>query len=256
MKTDGELTRQPLLEYHGIRGEIVTHRVLGFPANALALHLPEPRRSLGGQQGYKKLEAICNCHLPKPLLEDLDERQRDWKAYFRETARTLFGRDLPPHRLAVLSTGVNMKDLAWTTEVYEELWVLALVTAGVETNALRIGRDRAGAIERSGRFERAGTIATIVLTNANLTTAALAASFITITEAKGIALEELDIRSVYTPELRATGTGTDQVLVVSGDGEKCSFAGGHTKLGELMARAVTRATLAAIKNTLTAGRRG
>jgi len=115
---------------------------------------------------------------------------------------------------------------------------------------MRIGKDGASDIERNGQFERVGTINTILLTGASLNSAALASSFITITEAKVIALQELDIRSSYNPDWQATGTGTDQIVVVSGKGSKCTYVGGHAKVGELMARAVNRATIDAIKKRL------
>ena len=115
---------------------------------------------------------------------------------------------------------------------------------------MRIGKDRASHIERNGEFERIGTINTILLTNISLSSAALASSFIVITEAKVIALQELGIRSSYNPDWQATGTGTDQIVVVSGLGSKCAYVGGHTKIGELMARAATSATIDAIKRGL------
>jgi len=37
-------------------------------------------------------------------------------------------------------------------------------------------------------------------------------------------------------DFRATGTGTDNVLVVQGEGPVECFAGGHSKIGELIAR--------------------
>lgn len=245
------ITRQLLGEFHGIKGEVVNHQVWGIPANALVLYLPEVRNALSGRQGFRKVKAVCNCHLPQFLWQLLHNRQRDWKTYFGEVLRgILIELDLPLDKVAVLSTGVNMEHLAWAEEVYEELWILAFVTAGVKTNAMRIGEDRTSYIEPNGQFEKVGTINTILLTNASLNSAALAASFITITEAKVIALQELDIRSSYNPDWQATGTGTDQIVVVSGKGSKCTYVGGHAKVGELMARAVTRATIDALRKGL------
>ncbi len=248
MKTAKSITRRVLGEFHGIRGEIVNHQVWGTRANALVLYLPEARNALSGRQGFKKIKVICNCHLPKPLWQSLHERQSNWKSYFREILKEVLTEpDLPLDKVTVLSTGVNMEHLVWAEEIYEELWTLAFVTAGVKTNAMRIGKDRASEIERNGQFEKAGTINIILLTNASLNSAALAASFITITEAKVIALQELNIRSSCNPDWQATGTGTDQIVVVSGKGSRCTYVGGHAKIGELMARAVTSATIDAIK---------
>ncbi len=251
MKTIGVIARQTLGEFHGIRAEIVGHQVWGVPANVLVLYLPEVRSALSGRQGFRRVSAVCNCYLPESLWPLLHNRAGNWKSYFRDILKgALIELDLPWSKVAVLSTGVNMAELAWAEEAYDGLWLLALVTAGVKTNAMRIGRDRASDIEKRGKFEHMGTINTIVLTSASLGQEALAASFITITEAKVIALEELNIRSSYNPEWPATGTGTDQIVVVSGTGDRCTYVGGHGKLGELMARAVTRATTSAIKKRL------
>ena len=234
-------------EFHGIKGEIVNHQVRGTPANAFILHLPEARNVLSSWQGFKKVTAVCNCYVPESLQEFLHDRPSNWKTYLKEVLNEL---DLPLDKVAALSTGVNMKDLAWTEKVFDELWVLAFVTAGVKTNAMRIGKDKASSIERGGLFDRIGTINTILLTSASLDLATLAASFITITEAKNVALQELDIRSSYNPRWQATGTGTDQIIVVSGRGNRCTYVGGHSKIGELMAQAVTSATICAIKKRL------
>ena len=64
-------------------------------------------------------------------------------------------------------------------------------------------------------------------------------TIITATEAKSAALLDMDIRSTYSGiKNGATGTGTDNVLVVRGNGPDEEYAGGHTKTGELVARAV------------------
>lgn len=106
------------------------------------------------------------------------------------------------------------------------------VTAGVRGNAMRMSKD-------SGRYYKPGTINIIVLTNRRLPPNAMARTIITATEAKSAALLDLDIRSSYTPwDFRATGTGTDNVLVVQGEGAVERFAGWHSKIGELIAKAV------------------
>lgn len=228
-------------------GEIVDHQVWEKPANIFILHFPEPGKALSSREGLKEVEAVCNCYIPEPLQGLFHQRTHDWKTFLEEVLSAV---NLPPDKVATLSTGVNMEHLAWEEEVFDELWVLAFVTAGVKSNAMRIGKDKANSIERDGIFDKVGTINTILATSASLDLAALAASFITITEAKNIALQELDIRSSYNPDWQATGTGTDQIIVVSGKGGRCTYVGGHSKMGELMARAVTSATICAIKKGL------
>jgi adenosylcobinamide amidohydrolase len=114
---------------------------------------------------------------------------------------------------------------------------------------MRIGRDKATVVERNGVFDKVGTINTVLITSARLELAPMAASFITVTEAKNIALQEMKVGSCYTPDWQATGTGTDQIITVSGNGPRCDYVGGHTKLGEMIAIAVTSATITAIENS-------
>ena len=90
-----------------------------------------------------------------------------------------------------------------------------------------------------GLFYEPGTINIILLTNMKLTPRAMARAIITATEAKTAAMQDLDIRSSVSPaKSQATGTGTDEVLVVEGRGKRIDDAGGHCKLGELIATAV------------------
>jgi adenosylcobinamide amidohydrolase len=115
---------------------------------------------------------------------------------------------------------------------------------------MRIGVDPAGSFEKNDEYYPAGTINIIVATNAKLNLATMASSFISITEAKTIALVELDIRSSFNPHFTATGTGTDQIIIASGLDFRCIYTGGHTKLGELMAKSVTTACKEALKKQL------
>ena len=249
METDKNAKKRDLGVYHEIKGEIANHRALGTPTNIFILRFPEPRNMLSSRQGFREISAICNCYIPKPIQELLHDRPQDWDAYSKEVLSTV---DLPPDGAATLSTGVSMEHLAWKEESYGKLWVLAFVTAGVNTNAMRVGKDEASTIESDGVADKIGTINTILLTGASLDLAAMAGSFITITEAKNIALQEMDVRSSYNPDWQATGTGTDQIITVSGKGSRCTYVGGHSKLGELMAQAVTSATINAIKKRLKA----
>ncbi|MEK7353485.1 MAG: adenosylcobinamide amidohydrolase [Chloroflexota bacterium] len=235
--------------FHGIEAEVINHRVWGVPANALIIKLPEASNVLSSRDGFRTVDAVGNCYLPESLWPTFHTASDNWPAYLKEV---LAEANLSPDEATALSTGVNMDNLAWHSEVFEELWVLAFVTAGVSTNAMRIGKDKASTIERNGIFDKVGTINTILFTGSQLELTPMAASFITITEAKNIALQEMNVKSSYTPEWQATGTGTDQIITVSGKGDRVKYVGGHTKLGELMAQAVTSATIRAIKNSLRA----
>jgi iron complex transport system substrate-binding protein len=68
---------------------------------------------------------------------------------------------------------------------------------------------------------------------------------------------DMDIRSSYSSKLhRATGTGTDNIIVVRGTGIEIDNAGGHSKLGELISKAVYQGVREAIckQNKMTASR--
>jgi len=235
-------TRSEILGcFHGVTAEVIYHKIWNIPSNALLLHLPEAQRTLSGLQGYRKVSVVTNCHIPQPLWMKLHDTKVDWRIYFRKVLRSSsVDSNLSLDNATILSTGVTMEHLAWNEATDGDLWAMAFVTAGVEGNALRVGVD-------AGRHHNpVGTINTIVISSVELTQAALAASFITVTEAKVVALEDLGVNSSYTPSLQATGTGTDQIVTVSGRTEKCTYVSGHTKIGALIARAVTAATKEAI----------
>jgi len=125
-----------------------------------------------------------------------------------------------------------MDNLAIKKETFKEMTVYALVTAGVCSNAVRMGTD-------IGSYYEPGTINMIFLTNMKLSPRAMTRAIISATEGKTAALDDLDIRSSYLPlTAAATGTGTDNIIVVQGDNPPIDNAGGHTKLGELIASAV------------------
>jgi iron complex transport system substrate-binding protein len=131
-----------------------------------------------------------------------------------------------------LFTGADMDNLAIRKATFKDMQVYALVTAGVRSNAMRMSKDQGG-------YYEPGTINIIIMTNMSVSARAMTRAIISATEAKTAALMDMDIRSSYAKgSYRATGTGTDNVLVVEGSGPKLENAGGHTKLGELIARAV------------------
>ncbi len=149
-----------------------------------------------------------------------------------------------------LFTGADMDHLAVVHKEFRDMKVYALVTAGVKSNALRMGKDE-------GKYYEPGTINIILLSNMKLTPRAMTRAMISATEAKTAALMDLDVRSSVTPRrYQATGTGTDNILVVQGTGIPVKLAGGHSRMGELIARAVYQGVLEAVsgQNGLVAAR--
>ena len=142
-----------------------------------------------------------------------------------------------------------MDNLAVCEKFFQEFGICCFATAGTG-NALRTGIDTANYVERNGRFEYLPcTINTIILSNVPLTAGAMARAIITATEAKSAALQDLDVRSASSPEYQATGTGTDNIIIVSGRdaGKPISWTGGHTKMGELIGVCARLAVLEALR---------
>ncbi len=172
---------------------------------------------------------------------------------------------LPPE-CAFLGTAANMNCASVASERFRDLEVVAVCTGGVETNAGRAG-DPASYYEHGGTFEKVealsaeeaespvdascetrGTINTIVCINQELTPGALVRTVMTATEAKTSVLWELNVPSRYSSGL-ATGTGTDQIAVacrLTGR-QPLTSAGKHSKLGELIGKAVRRALAETLK---------
>jgi len=118
--------------------------------------------------------------------------------------------------------------------------LLCSILVTLKSNAVRMSVDE-------GRFYEPGTINIILLTNMKLSQRAMTRAIISATEAKTAALQDFDIRSSCTPLIhQATGTGTDNIIVVEGKGSKINNAGGHTKMGELIAKAVYEAVQEAV----------
>lgn len=155
-----------------------------------------------------------------------------------------------PQTTSFLITGANMDNLSVHSKQFKDMKVVALVTAGVMSNAMRMSKD-------VGHYYEPGTINIIIMTNMELSPRAMTRAIISATEAKTAALDDMDIRSTPTPLAHeATGTGTDNVLVVQGDGVPIKNAGGHTKMGELIAKAVYAGVNEAVlkQNQITANR--
>jgi len=146
--------------------------------------------------------------------------------------------------IAQMATAADMDNLAVGTKTYKPFTVTALVTAGAKTNALRTGLDEGTHIEGEASN---GTVNILILINARLTDGAMARAIVTATEAKTAAFEDLKVPSSYTKNVQASGTGTDSVIVVSGTtGPRVTYTGGHSRIGELIGKAVYEAVVEAL----------
>lgn len=207
-----------------------------FLNKTLIIDFTKPLSLVSTLEGERReIESVGNHYSSSPCwgighklgLEEIRKRVYEVIGKSEDTASFLF-------------TGADMDNLAIKKERFRDMEVYALVTAGVKSNAVRMSADE-------GRFYEPGTINIILLPNMKLSPRAMTRAIISATEAKTAALQDLDIRSSYTPGIhQATGTGTDNIIVVEGDGILVDNSGGHSKMGELIARAVYGAVQEAV----------
>ena len=134
-----------------------------------------------------------------------------------------------------LMTAVSLADLVTVREANENIWVEGFVTVGT-SNAVRAG-EPVTPRQRTSNGIYPGTINLILVTNARLSTSAMVGMVQVATEAKTAVLLHAKVKS-WTGRSKATGTGTDAVVIVSGDGPPQRYSGTHTILGELVGRVV------------------
>lgn len=139
-----------------------------------------------------------------------------------------------------LMTAVSLADVVTRRESSDQLWVEGFVTVGT-SNAVRVGEPVTQGQNVKGRTQP-GTINLILVTNARLSVSAMVGMVQVATEAKTAVLLQAKVKS-WTGRPGATGTGTDAVVVVSGDGPQLRYSGTHTILGALVGRVVMGAVI-------------
>ena len=142
-----------------------------------------------------------------------------------------------------LMTAVSLADLVTVREAYDQIWVEGFVTVGT-SNAVRAG-ESVTLGQRTSNGTHPGTINLILVTNARLSASAMVGMVQVATEAKTAVLLRAKVKS-WTGQNGATGTGTDAVVVVSGDGPPQRYSGTHTILGELVGRVIGMAVTAGL----------
>lgn len=153
---------------------------------------------------------------------------------------------LDPEKVSGMSTAASMENVAVEVLKHKELTVTAIVTGGIETNGGRVG-DLADYYRPQEKPVKYGTINIMLVLDCDLAPGTIARALVTCTEAKTAAIQELLEGSKYSQGL-ATGSGTDQTIIVCNTESELYLdgAGKHSKLGELIGRAV----IAAVKKAL------
>ena len=154
---------------------------------------------------------------------------------------------LDPAYAGGLSTAADMENVSIREETYEDLTVTAVVTGGIDENGGRVGDPANWHESDGGPFLVPGTINILLFIDARLPAGTMARALVTCTEAKTAALQELLAPSLYSSGI-ATGSGTDGTIIVSNSQSPAylTYAGKHSKLGELIGRTV----MSAVKEAL------
>jgi len=217
--------------------------------DSIVVRLPRNRNCLITSYvngGYSEdLEAIFN-HQPKPTegCRSEDMEGGSVEAYIKIHAGRL---GLNPNKVAGMMTAAKMKNAAFATRCFRNLEVTAIVTAGIEVNGGRAGDPALWHEENGKSVYIGGTINIIILISSSLPPHALTRAIMTATEAKTVAIQQLMAPSRYSTGI-ATGSGTDQICIISNmdSPNVITWAGKHSKIGELIAHCVIEATTRAL----------
>lgn len=242
---EGMVSERPIhvdLDYV-TKTKIVESNIRDFRNKSVIVEFSKPMEILSTLAGQRKgISTVANHFFPPPSW---GLGHNDGLASLED--HTLKALGFSKNESAFLFTGADMDNLAVVKKSYRDIDVYALVTAGVKSNALRMAND-IGNFYPEAQFndkmsnpdnDKPGTINIILLCNVSLTPRAMTKAIINVTEAKSAALQDLDVRSTPSPLLnQATGTGTDNIIVVQGSGVTIDRTGGHTKIGQLIAEAV------------------
>lgn len=178
--------------------------------------------------GFSNVNHIINIHVPKGYHSKYPEKNVETVVRKLKLEGNVIG----------MLTAANLHNVAMESEEKRGLKVTAIVTGGV-SNATASGDE----VED---WEH-GTINIIILIDANITNSAMVNVVKTATEAKTLALHDLDVRSTKSSDI-ATGTSTDTIAIAcSGKGEERKYAGTATVLGSMIGKIIRKAVREAIQ---------
>ncbi|WP_147818693.1 adenosylcobinamide amidohydrolase [Salidesulfovibrio onnuriiensis] len=207
----------------------MTHRI-EHTADHVHVALDRPRRILssavlGG--GFTRASHILNLRVEENFLgeKDFENPEHALARYAQNQGWS--------GAVVGLMTAASMDSFRACTHEEQGISVTALTTSGL-SNA-RCAGDPA---DCHGLLPPPGTINTVLLTNVALTDAAMVEALLVATEAKSAVLRDMGIQSRASSAI-ATGTGTDALVLVSGEGPPSArFCGKHVLPGQLVATTV------------------
>jgi adenosylcobinamide amidohydrolase len=190
--------------------------------------------------GLVEANGIINVQVPEGSGSDMNDMH--WSGPENFLINVANQLQFPKDKVVGLMTAAQMKNLVALTEKYDNVTLTVFVTAGA-TVAVTAGEP---AVSKSNQPQKIGTINIIILVDGNLTEGSMVEVVKTATEAKTVAIRELDIRSRFSGDL-ATGTLTDSIAIgCTKKGEPIQYAGTFTILGELIGKCVREGVKTAI----------
>ncbi|MGD0645659.1 MAG: adenosylcobinamide amidohydrolase [Candidatus Bathyarchaeia archaeon] len=191
--------------------------------------------------GLKDANGIINVQVSENCGNDKNDEHWNAEDFLNKKMQSL---QLPNDKVVALMTAAKMKNVAVSSRKYGETTLTVFATAG--TSIAVTAGDTAASKPDSFQLERCGTINIILLIDGNLTESCMVDALKTVTEAKTVALRELDIRSRFSGDA-ASGTLTDSVAVAcTKKGDAIKYAGTFTILGELIGKCVRESVKTAI----------
>jgi iron complex transport system ATP-binding protein len=191
--------------------------------------------------GLKEAHGIINVQVSENCGTDKNDEHWNAEEFLNRVVQRL---QLPNDQVVGLMTAAKMQNVAVSTKKYDEITVTVFTTAGTSV-AVTAGESAASKTD-SFQIARFGTINIILLVDGNLTESCMVDALKTVTEAKTVALRELDVRSQFSGDA-ASGTLTDTVAVAcTKKGDALKFAGTFTMLGELIGKCVRETVKTAI----------
>lgn len=215
----------------------------------IVVQFEEPRKVLSTSilnGGYREdLKAVFNHDCSTGDDTDCTLRAPTYEGHMRLNAQEL---GFDPDTVTGMGTAAQMENVAINISKYENLTVTAIVTGGIEVNGGRVGDPTEHFLPVDKKIlPQPGTINIMLVIDADLPPGIMARALVTCTEAKTAAIQELMAGSNYSNGL-ATGSGTDQTIVIANPSSELYFegAGKHSKLGELIGCAVKPAVKEAL----------
>ena len=218
----------------GVRAEVVG-------SECITVLFDRPWKTLSSaffNGGFVDSRSVLNMHVPKSY------RHQDPEGHIRRMIEKVG----LPEPVVGMMTAAEMENVAVVSKEDEggEFRVTAIITAGVSNPATAGERQRFPFLNN--------TIIVILLLDGDFSPAAMTGSVSVVTEAKTVALRELDVRSFSMDSgyslltNLASGTTTDTVVVsCTGKGKSVWFNSTGIEVGRLMALAVKEGVLEALE---------